>query len=140
MKTDITDQDLIETSIQLIEDFDRAWNERDAEALAELFTEEADFQFYYGLMVRGREKIQKYYRDKVFPYLPEGQKHVTKSPRVRRISDGVLIGDGRVDLMDIDEKDPVKAVQKRLKVTSVVVKVDGEWKYSAVRVMRPVKD
>ena len=140
MKTDITDQDLIKTSLQLIEDFDRAWNERDAEALAELFTEEADFQFYYGLMVRGREKIQKYYRDKVFPYLPEGLKHVTKSPRVRRISDGVLIGDGRVDLVDIDEKDPEKAVQQRLKVTTVVVKNEYGWKFSAVRVMKPVKE
>ena len=91
-------------------------------------------------MVRGREKIKKYYRDKVFPYLAEGLKHVTKSPKVRVISDTVLIGDGRVDLVNENMKDPEKAVQGRLKVTTVVVNTDGGLKFSAVRVMKPVKD
>jgi hypothetical protein len=65
---------------------------------------------------------------------------VTKSFRVREISDTVLIGDGRVDLVDNNEKDSEKGVQQRLKVTTVVVKENGGWKYSAVRVMKPVKD
>ena len=140
MKIKTADSELLKASQKLVEDFDRAWNERDVEALAELFTEEADFQFHYGLMVRGREKIKKYYRDKVFPSLAEGLRHVTKSPKVREISDTVVVGDGRVDLVDIDEKDPENAVQGRLKVTTVVVKENGDLKFSAVRAMKPVKD
>ena len=43
-------------------------------------------------------------------------------------------------LVDIQEEDREKAVQGRLKVTTVVVKEDGGLKFSAVRVMKPVKD
>ena len=63
----------------LVGAFDNAWNNRDHEALEAFFTEDADFQFYHGLLVRGRERIKKYYRDKVFPYLPKGLRHVTRS-------------------------------------------------------------
>jgi uncharacterized protein (TIGR02246 family) len=140
MKSKGIDPKFKEAGRLLVEAFDRAWNERDPEVLASMFTEEADFQFYYGLMVRGREKIKRYYREKVFPYLPKGLRHVTRSSKARQITDTVIIGDARVDLVDIQEENPGKAVQQRLKVTTVVVKEDGEWMFSAVRVMCPVKD
>jgi uncharacterized protein (TIGR02246 family) len=140
MKTLTPDPDLMEACQKLVDDFDQAWNRRDPEALAVLFDEEADFQFYYGLMARGREKIKRYYQEKVFPYLPEGLEHVTRSFKIRQITDTVLIGDGRVDLVDSQEKDPEKSLHQRLKVTTINVKGDDGWKFSAVRVMKPVKD
>ena len=124
----------------LVRRFDAAWNGRDPDTLASLLTEDADFQFYYGHLVRGRDRIQRYYREKVFPYLPEGLKHVTRSYKVRQLTDGVVIADGRVDLVDENEKDPEKRVQRRLKVTTVVVTEGESWLFSAVRIMVPVKD
>jgi uncharacterized protein (TIGR02246 family) len=124
---------------ELISKFDSAWNTRDADALADLFTEDADFQFYHGILVGGKERLRKFYRDKVFPYLEEGLTHVTRKYKVREITDGVVIGDARVDLVIMEEGEE-KEIQKRLKVTSVVVREEEDWKYSAVRVMEPVKD
>jgi uncharacterized protein (TIGR02246 family) len=140
MKTDVIDQSLLDESQYLVKELDRAWNERDPEGLAALFHEGADFQFYYGLMVRGRARIERFYREKVFPYLAEGMRHVTRSFKLRQIAEGVVIGDGRVDLVDIQEPDPALAVQRRVKVTAVVVKGEGGWRFSAVRIMVPVKD
>ena len=139
MKSNPLAPGLEEASAELVSRFDAAWNNRDPEALASFFTEDADFQFYYGILVRGREKIKRYYRDKVFPYLEENLIHITRKYKVREISDGVVIGDGRVDLV-IVENGEEKEIQKRLKVTTVVVREGREWKYAAVRVMVPVKD
>ena len=133
-------QEIQEMADELISKFDTAWNTRNDVDLAVLFHEEADFQFHYGHLVRGRERIKRYYRDKVFPYLPEGLKHVTRSYKARTLTEGVVIGDGRVDLVNENEKDPDKKVHKRLKVTSVVQKGEDGWLFSAVRLMIPVKD
>ena len=140
MKKDGVDQSLLDESKQLVEQFDRAWNERDPEALAALFHKKADIQFYHGIMVRGRERIKRFYRDKVFPYLPEGMQHVTRSFKLRHIAEGVVIGDGRVDLVDLQQSDPQLAIHRRVKVTGVVVKDDQGRRFAAVRIMVPVKD
>ena len=140
MKPEKLSQEIEDMSKEIVSKFDDAWNTRDPDALAKLLQEEADFQFYYGHLVRGRERIKRYYTEKVFPYLPEGLKHVTRSYRVRKITDSVLIGDGRVDLGDENEKDPEKRVQRRLKVTTGVLKGEEGWRFSAARIMVPVKD
>lgn len=140
MKKEIPPQTIKELSSELVSKVDTAWNERDPDALAALFTEDADLQFYYGHMVRSRERIKKYYRDKVFPYLSEGLRHVTRSYKVRALTDEVVIGDGRVDLVVFNEEGEEIAVQRRLKVTTVGVKDEGGWRFSAVRIMVPVKD
>ena len=124
----------------LVGAFDKAWNDRDHEALEAFFTEDADFQFYYGLLVRGRERIKKYYRDKVFPYLPKGLRHITRSYKIRVLTDEVLIADGRVDLVEVNEEGEEIQVQRRLKVTTVSLKDEGVLQFSAVRLMVPVKD
>jgi uncharacterized protein (TIGR02246 family) len=131
---------LEEISAALVSKFDTAWNNRDPEALAAFFTEEADFQFYYGHLVRGRERIKKYFANKVFPYLPKGLRHITRSYKVRVLTDEVVIGDGRVDLVIVNEEGQEIRVQRRLKVTTVILKDDQGWRFSAVRMMVPVKD
>jgi uncharacterized protein (TIGR02246 family) len=140
MKILSTNSELHKTCQKLVEDFDRAWNERDPEALASLFNEDADFQFHNGLLVRSRNRIRRFYFEKVFPTLPEGMKHISHSVRVRFVTEGVLIGDGKVDLVDESKSDPDKKVQQRLKVTTVLVKKEDMWRFSAVRVMVPAKD
>ena len=139
MKIQSDNPDLNKACQKLVEDFDRAWNERDAESLAELFSEDADFQFHNGLLVRSRKRIKRFYTEKVFPTLPEGMKHISHSARVRFVTDGVLIGDGRVELVDESESDPDKRVQQRLKVTTVLVKKGDRWRFTAVRVMVPAE-
>jgi uncharacterized protein (TIGR02246 family) len=133
-------QELKELSFKLADRFDTAWNSRDPEALGKLFQKEADFQFYNGLILRGRKRILKYYREKVFPDLPEGWRHVTKSIKSRYLTDTVAIGDGKVVLVDENESDEDIRIKRRIKVTSVAVKEDGDWRFTAVRLMIPVED
>jgi hypothetical protein len=56
------------------------------------------------------------------------------------LTDEVVIGDGRVDLVIVNEEGEEIQVQRRLKVTTVVLKDDQGWRFSAVRMMVPVKD
>ena len=126
-------------SEKLVEDFDQAWNARNPEALAALFTEDADFQFYYGHMVRGRERIMRYYQEKVFPYLPQNMRHLTRSYKTRELADDILISDGKVDLTLVDENGELIEVKRCIRVTTVAQIEKNELKFSAVRIMIPVK-
>ena len=72
-------QEVKDFSKGLILDFDSAWNNRDAEALALLFHKEADFRFYNGLTLRGQRLIKRFYSRNVFPNLPDGLRHRTRS-------------------------------------------------------------
>jgi uncharacterized protein (TIGR02246 family) len=125
-------------SSQLVSAFDGAWNARDAEALASLFHEDGDFHFYNGLELRGRRLIQRIYGRSVFPSLPEGLVHKTRSMSVRLLSDAVALGDGKVDLLDTTKSDEEKQVQLTISATIILTHDDGCWGISAVRLMVPV--
>jgi uncharacterized protein (TIGR02246 family) len=126
-----------ELSPQLISAFDAAWNARDAEALASLFHEDADFQFYNGLMLRGRRLIHRVYARSIFPSLPEGLRHRSEPARIRLVSETVALGDAKVELLDVNEEDEQKRVQLRIAATIVLAKDGGRWAISAVRLMVP---
>jgi len=120
--------------MQLGQDFDAAWNTRDAEALANLFTEDGDFQFWTGQCIEGRDQIEKYYATQVFPPMPEDFRHSAVIERHRYIKPEVVIGDGYADIVGTMGTQPFK---RHLLFTSVSVKQDGQWKLSAIRLMIP---
>ena len=119
---------------QLAKDFDDAWNTRNAKALASLFTEDGDFQFWSGQCVAGRDQIEKYYSTQVFPPMPENFRHSAVTERHRYVKPDVVIGDGYADIVGIRGEEPFKM---HLLFTSVSVKQDGKWKLSAIRLMIP---
>ena len=126
-------------SPRLVSDFDAAWNARDAEALAVLFQEDADFEFYNGLMLRGRRLIHRVYSRSIFPSLPSGLRHKTEVRRIRLLSETVALGDAKVALLDVNEDDEQKRVQRMISATIVLTKGDGRWAISAVRLMVPAE-
>ena len=123
-----------EAFIQLGQDFDAAWNARDAKALAGLFTEDGDFQFWTGQCVAGADQIEKYYATQVFPSMPENFNHNAVIERHRYIQPDVVIGDGYADIVGTMGTQPFK---RHLLFTSISVKQDGRWKLSAIRLMIP---
>jgi uncharacterized protein (TIGR02246 family) len=131
--------ELDEVSSRLTSDFDAAWNARDAEALASLFHEHADFQFYNGLVLRGRRLIQRVYASSIFPSLPEGLRHKTEPERIRLLSETVALGDAKVAIFDASEDDEQKRVQRMISATIVMTKGGGRWAISAVRLMVPAE-
>ena len=120
--------------MQLAKDFDNAWNSRDAKALASLFTEDGDFQFWTGQCVEGRDLIEKYYATQVFPPMPEDFRHSAVIERHRFIKADVVIGDGYADIVGTMGTQPFK---RHLLFTSISVKQDSQWKLSAIRLMIP---
>ena len=56
------------------------------------------------------------------------------------LTDEAVIADGRVDLVEVNEEGEEIQVQRRLKVTTVSLKENEGWRFSAVRLMVPVKD
>lgn len=140
MKQEALYQEVKDLSIQLAAKIDTAWNNRDADSLASLFHTDADFQFYNGLMLRGQKLIRRFYSRSIFPSLPEGLRHLTKSTRIRLLTESVAIGDTKVDLIDEAEDDEEQRVQRRLMATTVLIKEKERWWISAVRLMVPTKD
>ena len=140
MKHEADNQEVEDLSIQLASKFDTAWNNRDADSLASLFHIDADFQFYNGLLLRGQKLIKRFYSRSIFPSLPEGLRHLTRSARIRLLTETVAIGDAKVDLVDESEDDEEKRVQLRLLSTTVLIKEEEKWLVSAVRLMVPTKD
>jgi uncharacterized protein (TIGR02246 family) len=132
--------EVYDLSVQLASKLDTAWNNRDVETFTSLFQSDADLQFYNGLMVRGKKLIKRFYSKSVFPNLHEGLRHLTKSIRIRLLTDTVAIVDAKVDLVDEAEDDDKKRVQRKLLTTTVIIKEDERWWISAVRIMTPTKD
>lgn len=131
--------ELEELSPRLVSDFDAAWNARDADMLASLFHPDADFQFYNGLMLRGRRLIQRVYARSIFPSLDEGLRHETEPQHIRLLSDTVALADAKVVIVDTSEDDARMRVQLTISATIVLANEDGRWAISAVRLMVPVE-
>jgi uncharacterized protein (TIGR02246 family) len=117
--------------LQLATELDRRWNERDAGAFADLFETDGDFRFHTGYWIKGKASIEDFWRQQVFPGLPEGRRHVVIAKRVRFVMDNVAIGDGTIRVVDLMEGQ--ERVHLETDVTVLVVKKDGRWYISAVR-------
>jgi uncharacterized protein (TIGR02246 family) len=127
----------MEIALPIAEKLDAAWNSRNAKAMAQLFEEQADFQFDSGAMLHNREEIENTYAESIFPEMPEPMRHKANVRNVRFIKDDVLIGDGDIELYDPTETDLQKKVHIKMLCTSILVKENGAWWISAVRLMIP---
>ena len=60
---------------QLAVDLDAAWNRHDAVALSELFTDNADFQWHTGDVLKNQKQIEQYFSMSVFKDMPMDRRH-----------------------------------------------------------------
>jgi uncharacterized protein (TIGR02246 family) len=124
-------------AIQLGANLDKAWDERDAKALARLFQENADFQWETGQIVRGCDEIEECFASRVFPTLPDTFQHRVIVQQARPINREVFIGDGEIEIYDSTESDLQQRVRQKYQCTTVAVKENNIWFISAVRLMVP---
>ena len=117
--------------LQLATELDRRWNERDAGAFADLFETDGDFRFHTGDWIKGKASIEDFWRQQVFPGLPEGMRHVLVARRVRFVTDNVAIGDGTLRLVDVGEGQ--ERVHLENEGTLIAVKKNARWYISAIR-------
>ncbi len=117
--------------LQLATDLDRTWDSRDARAFAALFDENGDFRFHTGLWIQGKDAIESFWGQGVFPDLSAGMRHISIIKRVRFVSDSVAIGDGTLRL--VESMEGQERVHLEAEGTVLAVKKDGRWRISAIR-------
>jgi uncharacterized protein (TIGR02246 family) len=117
--------------------FDNAWNNRDAHGLSALFTKDGDFQYHTGLIMRGREEIEKTYSTVGFPKMPPDWRHTVTRSHLRFVRDDIAIADGTA--LITSAATPEKEAQLYLSVvaTVVLVKEHENWYISVLRLMVP---
>jgi uncharacterized protein (TIGR02246 family) len=123
---------------KLVMDIDSTWNRRDAKGFSELFTQDADFRFYTGQMMRGRKEIEQFFAAS-FAELPADLIHETRGEHYRYLTPDAIIGDGVVFVYPEGATEE-QARSRPVLSTAVAMKKDGRWRFTAVRLMLPPQE
>ena len=118
---------------QVKENFDAAYNRRDAAAFSEIFLEDADFQWHTGALLKDREEIRQHFTN-AFKSMPAEYRHITEFQRIRFLGSDIVIGDGTVVIARDGAADNEKPYLKVL-FTCVGKKVKGQWRLAAIRLI-----
>lgn len=129
-----TDQEAV---LQLSAELDRTWNARDAHAFAGLFDENGDFRFPDGLWIQGREAIELFWKEKIFPLRSREARHVVTSRRVRFVTEDVVIGEGTLRI--VETVTGQEQVYFEAEGTLLAVKRDLHWRIASIRLAVLVK-
>ncbi|MGC9349666.1 MAG: SgcJ/EcaC family oxidoreductase [Anaerolineae bacterium] len=126
---------------------DEAWNARDAAAMAALFEPEADFTFHNGLHVHGRDAIERFWSDRVFPRTSPSARHLGKVTGARFVTEHVAVGTADFMIYDATMANaavagraggiPEGAVHLRTRALGVAVRREGVWRYTVVQLWVP---
>ncbi|WP_428235806.1 SgcJ/EcaC family oxidoreductase [Gracilimonas sp.] len=107
--------------------FTEAWMQRDADMLASLFTEDAEFVNVVGLWWHNRDDIREahaYGFDKIFG----GSELVLRKTTVKYLSDDIAVVHARMRLKDQTATGDTKAPSLRQNIFSFVVqKLEESW-------------
>lgn len=107
-----------------------AWNEGDPEALASLFTEDAELRTEEGEWVTGPNEIQGYFEE--WMARTEGAKEVSVE-RGRLVADGVAVVDALSAVVPEGSSFWGKGVDRFAISVTVVQERDGSWLFSSWR-------
>ena len=124
---------------ELAAQFDAAWNARDANALAALFSADGDMQYWTGKRIAGRQQIQLAYSSEIFASMSTDMRHTTVLDRFTLLRPDVAIGDGSVKIQGTIGPDQ-PALDLNLLFTAVSVLEEGEWRIAAIRLMIPQRE
>lgn len=119
--------DFEEAVAMMISGVEDAWNERDPEALASMFTKKADLHSREGRWYTGPDEIAGYFVEWMAQH--EGDVKDIDLDRARLISESLA-------LVDVDSRllDREQTVTEQVKVTVVVERqLNGGWQFSAWR-------
>lgn len=98
-----------------------------------MFETDADFRFYSGPWVKGKEAIASFWNGEVFPGLSESARHVIGIERIRFVTADLMIGDGNLRIVDqVDGQEQILADRKG---TLIAVKKNEAWVIAAVRLV-----
>ena len=120
----------------IVPNFETAWTKCDAKALAQLWTEDGDFQSPYGSFAKGRMEIEKFYRE-AFESGYCKSKGTGKIESIRAIQKNVAIIDGTWEIRGAHDQNGHETAPEAGRFTAVVAKQNGAWRIVAQREMIP---
>jgi len=134
----------LEIAQRLSNEMDEAWNAHDADAMAAMFTDEGTFTFHTGLHIRGKARIGRVWRDRIFPQTPDSLRHLGKVTSARWVSDDVLTGTLDFCIYDaemVEDPDdiPEEAMHLHTRALSVLVRQGWQWRVSLIQLWVPDK-
>jgi uncharacterized protein (TIGR02246 family) len=129
-----TDEELLQ---QLASDFETAWGQGDAAALAALWTEDGDTLTGDGHF-QGRSAIEEYYR-KAFETAFKGTSVEIETTSVRFLQPGVAVVDGTYEVIGATLPEGEELPTLKGLWMNVDVKAGDEWRIACSRPMVPVE-
>jgi uncharacterized protein (TIGR02246 family) len=118
------------------QEFTARWNRHDATALAAMWVEDGDYTEPDGRTVFGREEILRLLKIEHGSVFKNSQLDLHVE-RVRMIEKGVAVADGTYELLGANDPSGRPIGLRSGYFTTVLVKQDGKWQVSAVRLMLP---
>jgi uncharacterized protein (TIGR02246 family) len=116
----VTEQALSASSPIVVAKFVEAWNQRDPDALAALFDDDAEFVNVTGLWWHTREEIRKAHAYGLTRIFKESVLKAT-DVRVKWLSDGIAVVHARMTLTGQNPVDEISTPRQRSNVMSFVV-------------------
>jgi uncharacterized protein (TIGR02246 family) len=125
---------------------DQAWNARDASAMAALFEPDGDFTFHNGLHIRGRNRIERFWSERVFPMTPDSLRHLGTINGARFLTEDVAVGTVDFKIYDASLVDgaietvrdiPEDAVHLHTRGVGIAVRHDEVWRYAVIQLWVP---
>lgn len=132
-RTKVTDDAAIRS---IVPNFEMTWTKCDAKALAQLWTEDGDFQSPYASFANGRREIEKFYRD-AFDSGYCGSSGTGKIENLRFVQEGVAIIDGAWEIRGAHDQNKQAMPPEQGRFTAIVTKQNGAWRIVAQREMIP---
>jgi uncharacterized protein (TIGR02246 family) len=129
-----TDEELLN---QLAADFETAWGQGDAAALAALWTEDGDTVTADGHF-QGRSAVEEYYRNG-FETALKGTSIEVETTSVRFLQSGVAVADGTYEITGATPPEGEQLPALKGLWMNVNVKVGDEWRIACSRPMVPVE-
>lgn len=118
------------------DEFVKAWNAHDVEAMAAVWTEKGDHMEPDGRTVFGRDEVERLFRYEHNSVFKDSQLHLAVE-RVRLVDDDVAVADGTYELFGATDVHGEKISTRSGYFTSVLKKKGDDWKVSANRLMLP---
>ncbi|MDH4211655.1 MAG: SgcJ/EcaC family oxidoreductase [candidate division WOR-3 bacterium] len=123
----------IQTIRTLANDFDKAWNARDAKLFSTFFTMDGDMHFItLNMRMQGRDEVTRAYT-KIFSEMAPEIKHKTTAKEIHVLTHDVVLLDTTTDIMTLDAQGQEK-ILRRHTAAGILLKTEEGWRIRASRI------
>jgi uncharacterized protein (TIGR02246 family) len=119
--------------LDLAREFDRAWNDRDAQRFSSFFTKDGDMHFItMNMHMRGKDEVAETYM-KMFSEMPPELQHRTTVKGIHPVTHDVVLLDGVTDIITSNASG-TETILRRHTGATVLVRTDAGWRIRAIRI------